>query len=205
MRTRSLRGLSLAFAMVLTAVLYSESAATLVVSSTNNSPPVNIGTPVTFTVFLNSTLGGGETSDFSGLEFVIGVNGLLSSPTFTAATAVPYSWAGVGTNNVSGFAGAQAIPAAPVSVGQLTVNITVAGTYTLYLVDDNIASDSFYSLVGDPANLNFSPATNTVIGGLPAVALSSFTAVPEANAYMFGGIASVLGGVVAWRRRSQAA
>jgi hypothetical protein len=205
MRTRSLRGLSLAIATVLTAVLYSECAATLVVSATNNSPPVNFSTPVTFTVFLNSTVGGGETSDFSGLEFVIGVNGLLSSPTFTAATAVPYSWAGVGTNHVSGFAGAQAIPAAPVSVGQLTVNISAPGTYTLFLVDDNIASDSFYSLVMDPANLNFSPATNTVIGGLPAVALSSFTAVPEANAYMFGGIASVLGGVVAWRRRSQAA
>jgi hypothetical protein len=205
MRTRSLRGLSLAFAMVLTAVLHSESSATLVVSATNNSPIINLGTPVTFTVFLNSTVGGGETSDFSGLEFVIGINGSLGSSVFTAATAVPYSWAGVGTNHVSGFAGAQAIPAAPVSVGQLTVNISAPGTYTLFLVDDNIASDSFYSLVMDPANLNFSPATNTVIGGLPAVALSSFTAVPEANAYMFGGIASVLGGVVAWRRRSQAA
>lgn len=205
MKTRSLRGLSLAIAMVLTAVLYSECSATLVVSATNNSPVLNLGTPVTFTVFLNSTVAGGESSDFSGLEFVIGVNGLLSSPVFTASAPGPYSFAGVGTNHVSGISGFQAISAAPVAIGQLTVNVPTGGNYTLYLVDDNVASESFYSLVGDPANLNFSPATNTVIGGLPAVALSSFTAVPEANAYMFGGIASVLGGVVAWRRRSQAA
>ncbi len=106
------------------------------------------------------------------------------------------------------FSGVQNVNTAGIAYFNVTLNIPmgVFGNFELVLVDD---PSSYYRTASAGSNIDFANSfggsflSGPVSG--PYATLATISAVPEASAYMFGGIASVLGGVVAWRRRSQAA